>query len=81
MQASNYLVSGEAPQRMGNYHPNIAPYQSFEASDGHFILAVGNDAQFAKFCTAAGKPELATDPRFTTNARYARESINMNIYI
>ncbi|ELR23538.1 oxidoreductase, short chain dehydrogenase/reductase superfamily protein [Acanthamoeba castellanii str. Neff] len=68
-QASNYLVSGKAPQRMGNYHPNIAPYQSFEASDGYFILAVGNDSQFAKFCATAGKPELAADPRFITNAK------------
>merc|ERR1711974_52224 len=64
-QASNYLVSGKAPQRLGNYHPNIAPYQSFEASDGYFILAVGNDSQFGKFCATAGKPELAADPRFT----------------
>jgi crotonobetainyl-CoA:carnitine CoA-transferase CaiB-like acyl-CoA transferase len=45
--------------------------QSFEASDGYFILAVGNDSQFAKFCATAGKPELAADPRFITNAKYA----------
>lgn len=49
-QGANFLISGNAPGRLGNYHPNITPYQSFEAKDGHFIIAVGNDSQFAKLC-------------------------------
>lgn len=67
-QAMNYLASGNAPGLMGNAHPNIVPYQAFATSDGHMILAVGNDNQFAKFCKVAGMPELAEDERFTTNA-------------
>ena len=66
-QATNYLVSGKAPTQMGNAHPSIMPYQTFPTSDGHFILAVGNDGQFAKFCTLAGLEDLITDPRFATN--------------
>ena len=50
----NYLISGRAPQRIGNAHANIVPYQVFDAADGQFVLAVGNDTQFAKFCEAAG---------------------------
>ena len=70
---ANYLVSGKTPQRMGNAHQNIVPYQVFEvapAADGsrdHLILAVGNDGQYAKFCEVAGRPDLASDPRFATN--------------
>lgn len=67
-QALNYLVSGEPPVRCGNAHPNIVPYQAFAASDGHLVLAVGNDAQFRNFCAAAGVPELADDPRYASNA-------------
>ncbi|MFC3148084.1 CaiB/BaiF CoA transferase family protein [Piscinibacterium candidicorallinum] len=66
--SANYLVSGKTPQRMGNAHPNIVPYQVFEASDGFLILAVGNDSQFAKFCEVAGLPDLPKDARFATNA-------------
>jgi crotonobetainyl-CoA:carnitine CoA-transferase CaiB-like acyl-CoA transferase len=66
-QALNYLVSGQVPQRMGNAHPNIVPYQDFPTRDGHMIIAVGNDAQFARLCAAAGLAELAGDPRFSTN--------------
>lgn len=66
-QALNYLVGGSAPRRLGNAHPNIVPYQAFETADGHLILAVGNDAQFARFCRLADLPELATDVRFATN--------------
>lgn len=66
-QASNYLISGRAPSRLGNAHPNIVPYQAFATSDGHFILAVGNDQQFAAFCRIAGHPEWARDVRFATN--------------
>lgn len=66
-QALNYLVSDEPPQRMGNAHPNIVPYQAFETANGHIILAVGNDSQFQRFCAVAGQPELAEDSRFSTN--------------
>jgi crotonobetainyl-CoA:carnitine CoA-transferase CaiB-like acyl-CoA transferase len=69
---SNYLCSGKAPARMGNAHANIVPYQVFEASDGHLILAVGNDRQFAKFCAIAGQPGWATDARFASNAERVR---------
>ncbi|MDK1491858.1 CaiB/BaiF CoA-transferase family protein [Sinorhizobium sp. 7-81] len=67
-QALNFLVSGKAPRRLGNAHPNIAPYQVFPTADGHLIVAVGNDRQFVKFCDVLGRPELATDPRYLTNA-------------
>jgi len=69
---ANYLCTGKAPGRMGNAHANIVPYQVFEASDGHLILAVGNDKQFAKFCEIAGHPEWAADPRFLRNADRVR---------
>ncbi len=67
-QATNYLVSGCSPVRLGNAHPNIVPYQALATSDGHIILAVGNDAQFSRFCIEAGCPGLADDKRFRTNA-------------
>jgi crotonobetainyl-CoA:carnitine CoA-transferase CaiB-like acyl-CoA transferase len=67
-QAMNYLYSGESPKRMGNAHPNIVPYQDFQTLDGHMILAIGNDGQFAKFCAAAGHPEWAADVRYATSA-------------
>ncbi len=63
----NYLTSGRVPQRVGNEHPNIVPYNVMAAADGHVILAVGNDSQYAKFCDFAGAPALARDPRFVTN--------------
>jgi crotonobetainyl-CoA:carnitine CoA-transferase CaiB-like acyl-CoA transferase len=66
-QASNYLVSGVAPQRMGNAHPNIVPYQDFPTADGYMIVAVGNDSQFASLCNTLGKPEWSSDERFVTN--------------
>jgi crotonobetainyl-CoA:carnitine CoA-transferase CaiB-like acyl-CoA transferase len=66
-EGTNYLASGEVPKRRGNQHPNIVPYQVFEVSDGHLIIAVGNDNQFAKFCAALGHPALADDPRYTVN--------------
>ncbi|MED5620318.1 CaiB/BaiF CoA transferase family protein [Ideonella sp. BN130291] len=69
---ANYLTTGVAPRRMGNAHQNIVPYQVFEVADGHMILAVGNDGQFAKFCEVAGRPELAQDVRFQTNADRVR---------
>ena len=66
-QAMNYLTTGVAPQRLGNAHPNIVPYQDFPTADGDFILTVGNDSQFRKFAEVAGRPELGGDPRFATN--------------
>ena len=67
-QAQNYLVTGQSPRRLGNAHPNITPYAVFPVSDGWFILAVGNDGQFRKFCTVMGLDALAQDARFTSNA-------------
>ncbi|MDH3518843.1 MAG: CoA transferase [Myxococcales bacterium] len=71
-QAMNYLISGVPPVRMGTAHPNIVPYQVFATSDGHLVLAVGNDEQFASFCRLAGRPELAREERFATNAARVR---------
>lgn len=65
--ASNYLVSGEVPQRLGNLHPNIVPYQTFQAQDGEFVLAVGNDRQFALLCQLLRQEQLITDDRFQNN--------------
>jgi len=67
-QAMNYLASGVAPRRMGNTHPNIAPYQTFPVADGYVIVAVGNDAQFGRLCATLGLDALAADERFGTNA-------------
>jgi crotonobetainyl-CoA:carnitine CoA-transferase CaiB-like acyl-CoA transferase len=69
---ANYLTTGIAPQRIGNAHQNIVPYQVFEVADGHMIVAVGNDTQFAKFCEVAGHPEVAKDARFARNADRVR---------
>ncbi len=66
-QALNYLVSGVAPKRLGNAHPNIVPYQAFATRDSHVILAIGNDDQFARFCKASGKAEWIENPIFATN--------------
>jgi crotonobetainyl-CoA:carnitine CoA-transferase CaiB-like acyl-CoA transferase len=67
-QALNYLVSRTVPNRIGNAHPNIVPYQVFPVADGHVIIAVGNDSQFVKLCTVLGQPELASHPDHVTNA-------------
>jgi formyl-CoA transferase len=67
-QAMNYLVGGEVPPRRGTAHPNIVPYQVMPAQDGHFMLAVGNDAQYRRLCEVVGRPALADEPRFATNA-------------
>ncbi len=66
-QNLNYLVSGNAPVQMGNAHMNIAPYEVLPLQDGHFILAVGNDGQFQRFCEVVGLPHLPEDPDFATN--------------
>ena len=74
-QAMNYLTTGLSPKRLGNAHPNIVPYQDFPSADGNFILAVGNDGQFRKFCEVAGIANLADDSRFVTNkARVAHRA-------
>ncbi|WP_236234958.1 CaiB/BaiF CoA transferase family protein [Pseudomonas tohonis] len=74
-QAMNYLTTGNAPRRLGNAHPNIVPYQDFPTADGDFILTVGNDGQFRKFCEVAGHREWADDPRFSSNkARVANRA-------
>jgi len=65
--AQAYLCSGQVPPRQGNAHLQIVPYQLFATADGWLVLAVGNDGQWQKFCAAAGRPDLASDPRFTTN--------------
>ncbi|MGN6156412.1 MAG: CaiB/BaiF CoA transferase family protein, partial [Sphingomicrobium sp.] len=67
-QASNALVSGEDPPRQGNTHPNIVPYQTFEAADQRIIIAVGNDRQFGRLAEICGHPEWTTDERFATNS-------------
>ncbi|MBI2718552.1 MAG: CoA transferase [Rhizobiales bacterium] len=66
-QALNFLVGGKAPTRLGNAHPNIVPYQTFQTRDGHIIMAVGTDRQFREYCAIVGIPEIADDPRFSTN--------------
>lgn len=68
-QATNYLVGNLVPQRLGNAHPNIVPYQSFATADGHCIIAVGNDQQFKRLCDVLGLPECADDERFASNAQ------------
>src|SRR5262245_1018814 len=68
-QNTNYFATGVPPARIGNLHPNIAPYQPFRTRDGEVIIACGNDNLFGKFCEAAGCPELARDPRFATNGK------------
>ena len=71
-QGMNYLVGGTVPVREGSAHPNIVPYQAMPASDGQFMLAVGNDGQFRQFCQVAGAPALADDARFARNADRVR---------
>ncbi|MCW4039559.1 MAG: CoA transferase [Candidatus Bathyarchaeota archaeon] len=66
-QAGNYLVSGVDPKRLGSAHPTIAPYQAFQAADSYFVIAVGNDALWRRFCQGVNLSELMTDPRFATN--------------
>ena len=68
-QNLNYLVSGAVPRRRGTAHPNIVPYQAFATADGHVMIAVGNDVQFARFCAATGLGHLATDGRYATNTQ------------
>lgn len=67
-QGMNYLVGGQVPQPMGNAHPNVVPYRPFRASDGHVIVAVGNDGQFRALCQVLGRPDLAADPAYASNS-------------
>ena len=67
-QGSGYVAAGVVPSRMGNRHPSVVPYQTFQAADQWFVVACGNDAQFGRIATVIGRPELALDPRFRTNA-------------
>jgi glutaryl-CoA transferase len=76
-QNTNYFATGVPPERIGNLHPNIVPYQPFRASDGDLILACGNDNLYGKFCDAAGCPELARDPRFVTNGKRVENRIEL----
>jgi crotonobetainyl-CoA:carnitine CoA-transferase CaiB-like acyl-CoA transferase len=71
-RASDFLVAGETPERLGNAHPAIVPYESFRALDGHVIVAIGTDAQFARFCAAAGLDQLVGDERYATNPARVR---------
>ena len=76
-QNTNYFSTGKPPRRIGNLHPNIVPYQPFRSSDGEVIVACGNDNLFRKFCDAAGRPELAKDPRFVTNGKRVENRAEM----
>jgi len=76
-QAMNYLHTGVLPERMGNSHPNVVPYQDFQTQDGYVIIAVGNDGQFARLAQALGKPEWATDARYSANAERVNNRTNL----
>ena len=76
-QANNYFYSGKIPQRMGNTHPNLVPYQVFHCREGDLIVAVGNDAQYAAFCEVIGRPELGSDPRYQRSAERTRNRASL----
>ncbi|MEI9407809.1 CaiB/BaiF CoA-transferase family protein [Mesorhizobium salmacidum] len=80
-QNLNYLVSGKSPVQMGNAHMNIAPYEVLPVRDGHIILAVGNDGQFAKFCAAVGLDDLPANPDFTTNPARVANRVDLRARI
>jgi crotonobetainyl-CoA:carnitine CoA-transferase CaiB-like acyl-CoA transferase len=80
-QNLNYLVSGNSPVQMGNAHMNIAPYEVVPVRDGHIILAVGNDGQFAKFCAAVGLDKLSTNPDFATNPARVANRVKLREYM
>lgn len=77
-QAAGFLTAGKVPRAMGNAHPSIVPYQSYQAADGHMVIAVGNDSQFQSLANALGKADWARDPRFATNPQRVahREPLN-----
>lgn len=76
-QATGYLNTGAVPQRQGNSHPSLAPYQDFVTADGSMLLAIGNDGQFARFCQAAGHAEWAQDPRFASNTLRVQHRLSL----
>jgi len=76
-QAQNYFTSGSTPQRTGAHHPNLTPYQPFDTKDGQLILAIGNDAQFARFCKEAACEHMAEDEKFSTNPQRVRNRIEL----
>jgi crotonobetainyl-CoA:carnitine CoA-transferase CaiB-like acyl-CoA transferase len=76
-RAADFLVAGVEPERLGNAHPAIVPYEAFPALDGHLVLAVGTDAQFGRFCAAAGLDALGADPRFASNAERVRHRLEL----
>jgi len=76
-QASNYLIGGQIPGRLGNAHPNIVPYQAFATLDSHIIVAVGNDQQFQRFCKAIGEPKWADDQRYETNTARVNNRVTL----
>lgn len=78
-QASTYLTTGAVPRAMGNRHPSIAPYEMLEAADRSFVVAVGNDAQFAALAAAVGKPSMAEDSRYSTNAARVENRESMRV--
>ena len=80
-QAMNFLATGKSPHRMGNAHPNISPYEVVPTSDGHMILAVGNDGQFARFCAIVGLESLASDQRFLTNRARLEHRVELTALI
>src|SRR5690606_5193456 len=77
-QNLNYMTSGAIPQRAGNAHQNVVPYQVFAASDGHLIVAAGNDSQFRAYCQVLGRPEWGTHPDYATNSQRLR---NRNVLV
>jgi formyl-CoA transferase len=76
-QAGGFLNTGLAPQRQGNSHPSLVPYQDFATADGAMLLAIGNDGQFARFCEAAQHPEWAADPRYASNTLRVRNRASL----
>jgi formyl-CoA transferase len=76
-EGTNFLTSGNLPERRGNGHPNIVPYDVFSASDGHVIIAVGNDAQFQRFCDFMGQPDLAQSPKYATNVARIENRVDL----
>ena len=76
-QSMNYLSTGEAPGRIGNFHPNLTPYQVFDCADGYLIVAVGNDGQYQRFCGVLDRPDLAHDASYATNAARVQNRIRL----
>ena len=77
-QGMNYLSTGNSPGRMGNFHPNLSPYQVFECSDGHIIIATGNDQQYQRFCDILQCPELGKNPKFVSNAKRVENRLELD---